>query len=97
MKNVKPVHRDAPPEPVVLKDEPAPEKLDLIKGVTLTRTKLDGVSAPCAIYDGDAPRKGTKIAFKLDNGVTYTGTVAGVTEADGNVLVEFKDGITPVS
>ena len=96
-KNIKPVHRDNPPDPVIEKDEPAPEKLDLIKGVTLTRLKMDGVSKPCALYDGDAPSKGAKIAFKLDNGVVYSGIVADATSADGNVLVEFKDGITPVS
>ena len=34
--------------------------------------------------------------FAMPNGVTYSGTVADSTEADGEVLVEFTDGILPV-
>ncbi|MBM2293745.1 hypothetical protein JQX09_17590 [Sulfitobacter pseudonitzschiae] len=69
----------------------------LIPGVSLTRIHHDGHSPPCALYDGTAPEKGDRISFKLANGVTYTGVVADATEADGNVLVEFVDGIKPVS
>jgi len=65
------------------------------KGVTLTRLTQDGVSSPCALYRGSAPAKGDKIKFKLANGITYAGIVADATEADGEVLVEFKNGIQP--
>ena len=78
------------------KGVPAKKKPELIEGVTLTRIDYSGVSSPCALYDGAAPEKGERISFKLDNGITYSGIVADATEADGNVLVEFEDGITPV-
>ncbi|MBO29081.1 MAG: hypothetical protein CML61_10070 [Rhodobacteraceae bacterium] len=55
-----------------------------------------GVSHPALLYSGEAPQKGASIKFILDNGVEYEGTVADATASDGNVLVEFKDGITPV-
>ena len=32
----------------------------------------------------------------MSNGVTYSGTVAEFTDADGEVLVEFTNGILPV-
>lgn len=67
-----------------------------IKGARIVRINNDGVSAPCIVYDGEEPAKGSTIKFELDNGVTYSGKVADVTSADGNVLVEFKDGIVPV-
>ena len=82
--------------PAEIKGVPKKGKPDLIKGVTLTRINQGGVSAPCALYDGEVPKKDERITFKLDNGVTYTGIVADATEADGTVLVEFKDGIAPV-
>jgi len=84
------------PAPAASPDVAKAKKPELTKGVTLTRIKTDGVSAPCALFDGEAPRKGERLTFKLKNGVTYTGLVADATEADGNVLVEFKDGIAPV-
>jgi len=53
-------------------------------------------STPAMIYKGDVPEKGAVMQFLMPNGVTYSGTVADVTEADGEVLVEFTDGILPV-
>lgn len=76
---------------------PKKKKSPLIEGVTLTRIREDGHSSPCALYDGTAPEKGERISFKLANDVIYTGVVADATEADGNVLVEFVNGIKPVS
>ena len=76
---------------------PKKKKPELIAGVKLTRVGPGtGVSTPAALYDGKAPKVGQRLHFKLANGVTYTGIVADATEADGNVLVEFKDGIKPV-
>jgi hypothetical protein len=57
----------------------------------------DGHSPPCLSYDGLAPKLGQEISFALENGVTYSGIVADAVEADGNVFVEFENGITPIS
>lgn len=62
---------------------------------TLARIRPDD-QHPVAIYRGTAPEKGKVIRITLDNGLTYSGKVADVTEADGEVMVEFKDGIAPV-
>ena len=53
-------------------------------------------TAPALIFKGDVPAAGTVLRATLANGVTYRGTVADATEADGEVLVEFKDGLSPV-
>lgn len=69
----------------------------LIVGAKIVRLgRGDGHSPPCLLYDGAAPYKGEQVTFTLDNGVKYTGSVADAVEVDGNVFVEFKDGITPV-
>jgi len=95
-KKIKPVHRDNPPEPVVVKDEPAPEKLELITGARLIRMPRGDQRYPAALYASTkAPAKGSKINLKMDNGTIYSGTVHDSTEADGEVLVEFRDGLTP--
>jgi hypothetical protein len=57
----------------------------------------DGHSPPCLSYDGPAPNVGQEISFALENGVTYCGIVADAVEADGNVFVEFENGIEPIS
>jgi hypothetical protein len=56
----------------------------------------DGHSPPCLLYDGSVPNVGQEIKFALENGVTYSGIVADAVEVDGNVFVEFKDGIKPL-
>ncbi len=71
-------------------------KPDEIEGVTLTSIRTPGRSEPAARFKGNAPEKGKTIRFTLSNGVTYSGTVADATDADGEVLVEFKDGLTPI-
>jgi predicted transcriptional regulator len=48
---------------------------------------------PAAIYDGSAPKKGSTIKLRLGNGTLYAGEVYDATEAEGQVLVEFVDGI----
>jgi hypothetical protein len=48
------------------------------------------------IYKGDVPEKGAVMQFAMPNSVTYSGTVADATEAGGEVLVEFTNGILPV-
>jgi hypothetical protein len=70
--------------------------------VVITNPKIvrigngDGHSPPCLSYDGLAPSAGQEIRFALENGVTYYGIVADAVEAEGNVFVEFLDGILPV-
>ena len=53
-------------------------------------------TTPAMIYNGDVPEKGDVLQFAMSNGVTYSGTVADATEAGGEVLVEFTNGILPV-
>jgi len=48
------------------------------------------------IYNGKTPKIGDVLYFAMPNGVTYSGTVADATEADGEVLVEFTSGLVPV-
>lgn len=75
-------------------DEVAQPRGD-IREVNIARIKHDDPH-PVAIYRGEAPEKGEAIRIVLGNGVTYTGTVAEVTEADGEVMIEFVNGIAPV-
>lgn len=69
-----------------------------VDGVKLGRHPLTSESAghPFARFKGKAPKSGEVLEFKLENGVTYTGIVSEAKEADGEVLAEFKDGVTPV-
>lgn len=74
----------------------APKKVAApILGAKLVTLNTDGSSAPALIYRGPVPKVGTKLLATLDNGVTYAGIVADATEADGEVLVEFRDGLKP--
>jgi hypothetical protein len=71
-------------------------KPDEIKGVTLRSIRTPGRSDPAARFKGTAPEKGKVVRFTLSNGGTYSGIVADATDANGEVLVEFKDGLTPI-
>ena len=74
---------------------PAPEKpKGPIKGARLIRIARGDVRYPAAIYKGEAPANGSKIMLKMGNGSTYSGIVHDATEADGEVIVEFRDGLT---
>ena len=53
-----------------------------------------GVYFPAVTIKGEAPRKGSTIRVKLENGVTYSGKVYGSSEADGGVRVE-TEGLIP--
>ena len=73
----------------------APEKpKGPIKGARLIRLARGDHRYPAAIYKGEAPAKGSKIMLKMGNGSTYSGIVHDATEADGEVIVEFRDGLT---
>ena len=67
-----------------------------ITGAKIVTMPTKTGSTPAMLYKGDVPEKGAVMQFLMPNGVTYSGTVADVTEADGEVLVEFTDGILPV-
>ena len=53
-------------------------------------------TTPAMIYKGKTPKAGDVLHFAMPNGVTYSGTVADATDADGEVLVEFTSGLVPV-
>lgn len=73
----------------------APKPFHIDGGKTIPM-RVNGLTAPCLVYEGDKPDVGAKITATLANGVTYAGVVAAVIDADGKVLIEFKDGLTPV-
>jgi hypothetical protein len=68
-----------------------------ITGARLIRIPRGDQRFPAAIYKGEAPAKGSEIVLKMDNGTSYSGIVHDATDADGEVLVEFRDGLTPVA
>jgi len=74
-----------------------PQKIEEpITGARIIAMPTGTGSTPALIYKGsDIPKAGTKLLAKMDNGTTYSGIVADATEADGEVLVEFRDGLTP--
>ncbi|MDB6454695.1 hypothetical protein [Falsirhodobacter sp. 20TX0035] len=63
-------------------------------GVKLIPMRVGNEMKPHARLKGEAPRKGSKLAFTLADGVTYTGKVLAVTDLDGDVLVEFDGPLT---
>lgn len=63
----------------------------------LIRMSRGDKSYPAIIFRGDKPEKGDVLAVPLENGITYIGTVYDATEADGEVLVEFRNGLTPTT
>jgi len=76
------------------KDSPA--KAGPITGASIVTMPTPTGTTPAMIYKGKAPEVGAVMQFAMPNGVTYSGTVADATEADGEVLVEFTNGILPV-
>lgn len=67
-----------------------------IADARLIRVPRGDKNFPAAIYTGDTPEPGDEITFALENGVTYSGIVHDATAVDGEVMVEFEDGLTPV-
>jgi len=66
-----------------------------ITGARIVTMPTPTGTTPAMIYNGDVPEKGDVLQFAMSNGVTYSGTVADVTEAGGKVLVEFTSGLVP--
>ena len=68
-----------------------------ISDVRLIKMRDGAHTRPAIIYNGDAPKAGDILSFILPNNVEYRGTVKEAVEAAGEVLVEFTDGIAPVT
>lgn len=77
-------------------DVSKPKKREPITNARLIRIPRGDLSYPAAVYKGDVPSKGEKLTFKLTNRVSYTGIVHDATEVDGEVVCEFRTGLTPV-
>ena len=60
-----------------------------ITGARIVTMPTPTGTTPAMICNGDV------LQFAMSNGVTYSGTVADATEAGGETLVEFTDGLTP--
>ena len=67
-----------------------------ITGARIVTMQTPTGTMPAMLYNGKKPKIGDVMQFAMPNGVTYSGTVAEATEADGEVLVEFTNGILPV-
>ena len=67
-----------------------------ITGAIIVTMQTPTGTTPAMLYKGDVPEKGDVMQFAMPNGVTYSGTVADATEAGGEVLVEFTNGILPI-
>jgi len=67
-----------------------------ITGARIVTMPTPTGTTPAMIYTGKTPKAGDVLQFAMSNGVTYSGTVADATEADGEVLVEFTSGLVPV-
>ena len=68
-----------------------------IIGARIVTMDKGGSSTPGLAYKGDLPEVGATIRATLDNAVTYSGVVADAIETGGGVLVEFKNGLTPLT
>jgi len=71
-------------------------KTKVITGARIVTMPTSTGTTPAMIYTGKTPKAGDVLHFAMPNGVTYCGTVADATEADGEVLVEFTSGLVPV-
>lgn len=72
---------------------PADRPIGNVRLVTMQRD--DSTTVPAAVYRGDKPRKGSALRLLIE-GVIYEGHVADVTDHDGELLVEFVDGLAPI-
>lgn len=79
------------------KRKPREKSRGTITNARLIKMPRGDVTYPAVIFAGDIPAKGEAISVTLENGVTYTGTVHDATEADGEVLAELTNGLTPTT
>ena len=73
-------------------EQEAMPKDNTVKG-TLRPVKRGDTTAPNLFTKDDAPKKGSRITFKV-KGKAYTAIVAETFEADGETAISFKGGIT---
>ena len=76
------------PAPAAPKPIPKPVKARLL------RIPRDGKRYPAARFKGDPPAKGTKLKIDV-GGTVYSGIIHDATEVDGEVVVEFRNGLSP--
>jgi len=67
-----------------------------ITGARIVTMPTPTGTTPAMLYNGKKPKAGDVMQFAMPNGVAYSGTVADAIESDGEVLVEFTNGILPV-
>jgi len=73
------------------------KKTETITGARIVVMPTKTGSTPAMIYKGELPEKGDVMKFRMPNGVTYSGKIADFIESNGEILVEFTDGILPVT
>ena len=66
-----------------------------IENARLIRMPRGDKLFPAAVFKGKAPAKGDDLLLRFGD-VVYTGVVMNSTTADGETLVEFSNGLTPV-
>jgi hypothetical protein len=76
------------PAPAAPKPIPKPVKARLI------RIPRDGKRYPAAVFKGDVPSKGKSLQINV-GGTVYQGIVHDATEVDGEVIAEFRNGLSP--
>jgi hypothetical protein len=76
------------PAPAAPKPIPKPVKARLI------RIPRDGKRYPAAVFKGDEPKKGASLKIDV-GGAIYQGIVHEATEVDGEIVVEFRNGLSP--
>ena len=76
------------PAPAAPKPIPKPVKARLI------RIPRDGKRYPAAVFKGDEPKKGASLKIDV-GGAIYQGIVHEATEVDGEVIAEFRNGLSP--
>jgi len=60
--------------------------------------KSGNITAPTAKFKGGKPAIGKPFRFVAEgNGVTYEGTVKAAEEVEGFTIVEFENGLKPVT
>lgn len=75
--------------------DPAPSAKDDIRDATVaSHTERDGQHYPALRLTGEAPRKGSSLRVRLDNGTVYSAKVHGSSETEDGLLVE-TEGLTP--
>ena len=81
------------PAPAAPKASAKP-KADKPVKARLIRIPRDGKRYPAAVFKGDEPKKGASLKIDV-GGAIYQGIVHEATEVDGEVIAEFRNGLSP--